>query len=99
MFPPNATKTVFITPYDMHCYNVMLFELKNAGATYQRMMSQVFEPLLGKTVEAYIDDILVKSMSQRDHLTHSRDVFCLLRQHRLRINPDKCVRKFLRVPG
>ena len=54
------------------------------------MMSQVFEPLLGKTVEVYIDDILVKSRSQKDHLAHLREAFCLLRRHRLRLNLAKC---------
>ena len=70
MYPPNEPKTVCITLYDMYCYKVMLFGLNNVGATYQRMMSWVFEPLLGKTMEAYIHDILVKSKSRNDHLAH-----------------------------
>ena len=90
MYPPEEPKTAFITPYDMYCYKVMSFGLKNVGATYQRMMSQVFEPLLGRTVQVYIDDILVKSRLQRDHLAHLREAFCLLRLHRLRLNPPKC---------
>ena len=61
MYLPNELKITFITLYDMYCYKVMPFGLKNVGATYQHMMSRVFEPLLGRTVEAYIDDILVKS--------------------------------------
>ena len=61
MYLPNEQKTTFITPYDMYCYKVIPFGLKNVRATNQRMMSRVFEPLLGKTVEVYIDDILVKS--------------------------------------
>ena len=65
MYPFREAKTAFITPYGMYCYNVMLFGLKNARATYQRMMSRVFEPLLGKTMEVYIDDIMVKSKLQR----------------------------------
>ena len=70
MYPPDKLKIAFITPYNMYCYKVMPFGLKNVGATYQRMMSRVFEPLLGRTVEVYIDDILVKSKSRRDHLAH-----------------------------
>ena len=58
--------------------------------TYQHMMSQVFEPLLGKTMTIYIDDILVKSKAQRDHLNHLKEAFTLLRQHWLRLNFDKC---------
>ena len=54
------------------------------------MISWIFEPLLSKTVEVYIDDILVKSRSGRDHLTHLHEAFYLLRQHRLWMNPTKC---------
>ena len=70
--------TAFITPYGMYCYKVMSFGLKNVWATYQSMMSRVFEPLLSRTVEVYIDDILVKSRSRKDHLAHLREAFCLL---------------------
>ena len=89
MYPPNEPKIDFITPYDMYCYKVMLFGLKNVRATYQRMISRVFEPLLGRNVEVYIDDILVKSKSKRDQRAHLREAFYLLRQHRLRLNPSK----------
>ena len=61
MYLSDEAKTAFITSYDMYCYRVMSFGLKNAGATYKHMMSRVFEPLLGKKVVIYIDDILVKS--------------------------------------
>ena len=63
MYPPNSANTTFITLTRMYCYNVMPFGLKNAGGTYHRMMSHIFEPLLGRTMEAYIDDMLVKSKS------------------------------------
>ena len=90
MYPPDEPKTAFITPYDMYCYKVMSFGLKNVGVTYQRMMSRVFEPLLGKTMEVYIDDILVKSRPRKDHLAHLREAFCLLWQYQLRLNLAKC---------
>nr|CAN67487.1 hypothetical protein VITISV_044189 [Vitis vinifera] len=51
-------KTAFITPHDLYCYKVMSFRLKNAGATYQRLMTKIFKPLIGHTVEVYIDDIV-----------------------------------------
>ena len=54
------------------------------------MMTKVFEPLLGKTVEAYIYHILVKSKAREDHLDHLREAFGLVRQHRLRLNLAKC---------
>ena len=75
MFPPDSANTTFITPTGMYCYNVMLFGLKNVGATYQCMMSRIFEPFLGKTIEVYIDDMLVKLESLKDHLVHLRQAF------------------------
>ena len=63
MYLPDSSKTTFITSYKMYCYKVMPFGLKNAKTTYQRMMSRMFEPLLGKKMEAYIADVLVKSKS------------------------------------
>ena len=68
----------------------MPFGLKNAEATYQRIMSCIFEPLLAKTMKACIDDMLVKSKSRGDHLAHLREAFQLIRRHRLQLNPDKC---------
>ena len=68
----------------------MPFGLKNAEATYQPMMSRIFEPLLGKSMKEYIDDMLVNSKSCEDHLAHLRKAFQLMRLHCLRLNPDKC---------
>ena len=61
MHPPNTEKTSFIILHGLFCYNVMSFGLKNIGATYQRLVTKMFRPLLGKTIEVYIDDMLVKS--------------------------------------
>ena len=68
----------------------MPFGLKNVGATYQHMMSLILKPLLGKTIEAYIDNMLVKLKSRKDHLAHLRQAFHLMRLHHLPLNPDKC---------
>ena len=70
MHPPDAEKTTFITPHGLFCYNVMLFGLKNAGATYQRLVTKMFRPLLRKTMEVYIDDKLVKSKERPNHAKH-----------------------------
>ena len=59
--PTDEEKTAFITPHGLYCYKVMPFRLKNVGATYQRLMTKIFKPLVGLTVEVYIDDIVVKS--------------------------------------
>ena len=79
MFPLNSLKTAFITPIGIYCYNVMLFGLKNDEATYQRMMTRMFKPLLRKTMKVYIDDMLVKLESWGDHLTRLKEAFQLMR--------------------
>ena len=78
MHPPYEEKTSFITPHGLYCYNVMPFGLKNVGATYQRLVTKMFRPLLDSTMEVYIDDMLVKSKQRPDHATHLQQAFDLL---------------------
>ena len=68
----------------------MPFGLKNAGATYQRLVTKIFRPLKGKTMEVYIDDILFKSKECPDHTQHLQETFELLRMHSMKLNPLKC---------
>ena len=67
MHSPDVEKTAFITSHRLFCYNVMPFVLKNVGATYKRLVTKMFWPLLRKTMEVYIDDMLVKSKECSDH--------------------------------
>ena len=90
MHPPDAEKTSFITPQGLYCYNVMPFGLKNVGATYQRLVTKMFHPLLGSTMEVYIDDMLVKSKQRPDHTAHLQQTFDLLRKYDMKLNPLKC---------
>ena len=90
MYTPNAEKTVFISPHGLFFYNVMSFGLKNVGATYQRLVTKMFKPLLGKTMEVYIGDMLVKSKQRSDHVTHLQEAFELLRAYDMKLNPSKC---------
>ena len=90
MHPPEVKKMTFITPHKLYCYNVMLFGLKNARATYQRMVTKIFRSLIGKSMEVYIDDMLVKSKEHPDHTRHLLEVFKLLRKHCMKLNPLKC---------
>ncbi|RVW90564.1 Transposon Tf2-12 polyprotein [Vitis vinifera] len=83
-------KTAFITPHDLYCYKVMSFGLKNAGATYQRLMTKIFKPLIGHTVEVYIDDIVVKSKTRDKHVLHLQEVFHLLKKYGMKLNHSKC---------
>ena len=70
MHPSDVEKTAFITLHRLFCYNVMPFDLKNVGATYQRLVTKMFRPLLGKTMEVYINDMLVKSKERSNHAGH-----------------------------
>ncbi|TYK21900.1 uncharacterized protein E5676_scaffold494G00380 [Cucumis melo var. makuwa] len=82
--------TAFKTPKGIYCYKVMPFGLKNVGATYQRAMKKVFDNMLHKYVECYVDDLVVKSKRQQDHLKDLKVVFDRLRKYQLRMNPLKC---------
>ena len=89
MHSPDTEKTAFITLHDLFCYNVMPFGLKNVGATYQRLVTKMFKPLLGKTMEVYIDDMLVKSKERLNHDEHLQHAFELLRAYGMKLNPSK----------
>ena len=68
----------------------MSFDLKNAGFTYQRMMTKMFESQLGKSIVVYIDDMVIKSKVVSEHMGDLRSIFEILRKHRLRLNASKC---------
>ena len=82
--------TTFITNMGLFCYRVMPFGLKNAGATYQRLVNKVFKPLIRHTMEVYVDDMITKSKELRDHVKHLEETFELLRKYEMRLNPEKC---------
>ena len=90
MYPPDSEKTAFITLHGLYFYTVMPFGLKNVGATYQRLVTKIFRPLLGNTMEAYIDDMLAKSNERFDHTKHLQEAFKLLRRYGMKLNPLKC---------
>ena len=83
-------KTAFITPTGNYHYKVMPFGLKNAGSTYQHMMTKMFEPQLGKSIEVYVNDIVVKSKVMSEHVADLTNIFEILRRHKLRLNTSKC---------
>ena len=71
----DAEKMAFATPHGLHCYNVKPFGLKNAEATYQRMVTKIFRPLIGRTMEVYIDNMLVNTKECPDHTKHLQKNF------------------------
>ena len=83
-------KTAFVTPIGNYHYKVMPFGLKNVGSTYQRMMTQMFEPQLCRSIEVYIDDMVIKSKLVSEHVGDLTNIFEILRKHKLRLNASKC---------
>jgi hypothetical protein len=87
----DIAKTAFRCPGHVGLYEwiVMTFGLKNAGATYQRAMNYIFHELISKIVEIYIDDVVVKSKSYKEHLADQRKTLECTRKHGLKMNPNK----------
>ena len=83
-------KTSFITSRGLFCYKVMPFGLKNAGATYQRLMNKMFHDQIGQNVEVYVDDMLVKSKEEDGHLDDLKETFQTLHKYQMKLNPNKC---------
>jgi hypothetical protein len=83
--------TSFITPFGMYCYMTMSFSLRNAGATYQRCMQHIFGDHIGRTVEAYVDALFVKTRKADDLVSDLRTEFGCLRANGVKLNPEKCV--------
>ena len=78
---PDQEHTSFSTDRGLYCYKVMPFGLKNAEATYQRLVNMMFKEQIGRTMEVYVDDMLVKSKTAADHVTHLFDTFTILRRY------------------
>ncbi|KAL0373855.1 UNVERIFIED_CONTAM: Retrovirus-related Pol polyprotein from transposon gypsy [Sesamum radiatum] len=89
MAEEDRIKTSFITNQGIYCYNVMPFGLKNAGATYQRLVNRMFKNQIGSTMEVYVDDMLVKS-KEEDHLRELKRAFDIMRNYGMKLNPEKC---------
>ena len=75
----NQEKMSFITSQDLFCYKVMPFGLKNAGATYQRLVNHMFRSQIRRNVKVYVDDMLVKSLDEGKHLDDLQETFDTLR--------------------
>ena len=88
--PEDEDKMAFTKDRGLYCYKVMSFDLKNVRATYQRRVNKVFANLIRKIMEVYMDDMLVKSLQKKDHVTNLREMFTLLRKYNMKLNPAKC---------
>ena len=91
MHPRDESKTTFMTEKCSYCYKVMSFGLKNASATYQRLMDKVLAPMLGRNVQAYVDDMVVTSHERGQHAADLEELFATISKYHLKLNPEKCV--------
>ena len=86
MSEENQEKTSFVTSQSLYCYKVMSFGLKNVGATYQRLVNHMFSKQIGRNVEVYVDDMLVKSREAKSHLDNLQETF-MVSQRGIEANP------------
>ncbi|KAK0596580.1 hypothetical protein LWI29_016986 [Acer saccharum] len=84
-------KTAFTTDQGLYCYKVMPFGLKNAGATYQRLVNRIFARQIRRNMEVYVDDMLTKSSTVERHSKDLKETFDVLRRYKMKLNPIKCV--------
>jgi hypothetical protein len=83
-------KTAFITPYGVFCYQVMPFGLKNAGATYQRMMQNCLGSQIGHNIQVYINDVVITTREEKSLISDLAETFNNLSRYKLKLNPTKC---------
>nr|GEV53781.1 reverse transcriptase domain-containing protein [Tanacetum cinerariifolium] len=84
-------KTAFHTSHEVYCYTKMPFGLKNVGATYQRLMNKAFDSQVGRNIEVYIDDLVIKSHKETEMLRDIDDTFRTLRKINMKLNSKKCM--------
>jgi len=87
----NEEITGFITDQWIFCYQAMPFDLKNTGVTSQQIINKVFNNQIGQNMEAYVDCMLVKNMNFKKYLQDLKEVFSLLHQYQIKLNPTKYV--------
>jgi len=91
MHPNDESKTAFMTKPANYGYKVMPFGLKNAGATYQHLMDNILAPLLGRNVQAYVDDMVLTYREKEQHMADLEELFTIIGKFNLKLNLEKCV--------
>ena len=91
MAKEHEEKTMFMNPCGVFCYVCMPFGLKNACATFQRLMCIALGGQMGRNADAYVDDIVVKTREERTLISDLEETFQNLRKLNIMLNPDKCV--------
>ncbi|GJR80866.1 reverse transcriptase domain-containing protein [Tanacetum coccineum] len=82
-------KTAFITSQGIFCYSKMPFGLKNARATYQRLVDKAFQRQIGRNLEVYVDDLVIKSRTEKEVIRDIEETFRTLREINMKLNPKK----------
>ncbi|GJS22173.1 reverse transcriptase domain-containing protein [Tanacetum coccineum] len=90
MAEEDEEKTAFITSQGIFCYTKMPFGLKNVGATYQRLVDRAFQKQIGRNLEVYVDDLVIKSHTEEEIIRDIAETFKTLRQINMKLNPKKC---------
>ena len=90
MHPTDEDMILYIIGRAIYYYKVMPFSLKNAGATFQCMVNEVFKELIRNKMEVYVDDMLVKSLDRSSHEKDLGEVFALPRKFNVKFNPENC---------
>ena len=90
MSKEDEEKTAFYTDHNTFCYTKMPFGLKNAGATYQRLVDSIFAKRIGRNIEVYVDDMVIKSPNEEKMLQDIEETFQTLEAVKMKLNPAKC---------
>ena len=90
MDPDDQENTSFVTGQGTYCYQVMPFGLKDAGATYQRLVNRMFQKQIGTSMDVYIDEMLVKSTTVELNIAHLAEAFQILKEYNVKLNIAKC---------
>jgi hypothetical protein len=91
LHPDDKDKPAFITPHGIYFYKVMTFGMKNIGATYQKGIQKCLKSQIGKNVEAYVDDVVVKTTVEDKLIADLTETFANLREFQWKLNPTNCV--------
>jgi hypothetical protein len=87
----DEAKTGFTTPFGIFCFVRMPEGLRNAGSTFNRMMKLILGSQLGRNASAYVDDIVIMSEKEKDHIADLTETFDNMRRNDLKLNPEKCI--------
>nr|GEW56373.1 hypothetical protein [Tanacetum cinerariifolium] len=90
MATKDEEKTTFITSHGIFCYTKMPFGLRNAGATYQSLVDKTFHKQIGRNLEVYVDDLVIKIHTEDGIVRDIEETFRTLRDINMKLNPKKC---------